>query len=197
MKKTVYILLVVFSLIACKGKLSPKEYVNKIRSEEMGLVQTLGNENFNFSVQYKPLEYIAIMEQRNNASEETVARRTKELKGLQHYNIKIQSLKGEDVLKSGIQEEKEYYNRLNYLSTFLKQDLYIIQGKDTLSPALYQFERNYGLAPYAVAVVAFEERDSTHKYNKEFIIQDKVFTQQELRLKFNQEQIKKTPTLKF
>ena len=155
----------------------------------MGLVQTLGNENFNFSVQYKPLEYIAIMEQRNNASEETVARRTKELKG--------QSLKGEDVLKSGIQEEKEYYNRLNYLSTFLKQDLYIIQGKDTLSPALYQFERNYGLAPYAIAVVAFEEPDSTHKYNKEFIIQDKVFTQQELRLKFNQEQIKKTPTLKF
>lgn len=197
MKKAVYILLVGFSIIACKGKLSPKEYVKTIRSEEMGLVQTSGNENFNFSIQYKPLEYIAIMEQRNNASKETVSSRTKELKGLQYYNIKIQSLKGEDVLKSGIQEEKEYYNRLNYLSTFLKQDLYIIQGKDTLSPALYQFERNYGLAPYATAVVAFEEPDSIHKYNKEFIIQDKVFTQQEFRLKFNQEQIKKIPTLKF
>ena len=142
MKKVVYIFSIGFLLLACKSKLSPKEYVKTIRSEEMGLVQSSGNENFNFSVQYKPLEYIAVLEQRDNASEETVASRTKELKGLQYYNIKIQSLKGEDVLKSGIQEEKEYYNRLNYLSTFLKQDLYIIQGKDTLSPALYQFERN-------------------------------------------------------
>lgn len=175
----------------------PKEYVQFVRSEEGGLKQFVKKGNFTFEIQFKPLDYVALMEQKDKATFATISKRKKELNGLQYYNIKIQSNHGENVLKSGISEEKEYYNRLNYLSTFLKQDVRIIQGTDTLKPVLYLFERNYGLAPFCNSVIAFQEPDSAYINKKNIIINERAFIKEELRFTIEEKDLKNIPTLEL
>lgn len=175
----------------------PREYVQFVRNTENGLNQSLSKGNFTFKLQYKPLDYIALLEQKNNATHKTISIRKKDLAGLQYYNVRIQSNLGEDVLKSGITEEKEYYNRLNYLSTFLKNDLFVIQGADTLKPVLYLFERNYGLAPFCTSVIAFKETDSLHKFEKKFIIDEQAFIGEQLQFTITKKDLKNIPILQF
>ena len=46
----------------------------------------------------------------------------------------------------------------------------------SINDILYQFERNYGLAPFCTAVLAFPETDSLGKHKKEIWFDDQVFS---------------------
>ncbi|WP_300665331.1 hypothetical protein [Fluviicola sp.] len=108
---------------------------------------------------------------------------TKEKKDLQNwykqndaydeFSFKISS--GEKDLLIQYSDDKEMYNqKLFYLIESAQFDFSIVRKLDTISPTHYQFENNYGNAPFISIYLAFEKAQKDNPV-KEFIFNDQVF----------------------
>ena len=114
---------------------------------------------------------------------------------MQYIDLKISALSaGENLLSSELDSENEYFERLDYFVTYAQQDIRLIQGKDSLSPALYHFERNYGLAPYNTLLLGFELGEQGA--HRDLIIDDKVLGIGRVKFFFDDSDISNSPKLK-
>ncbi|MEO5643577.1 MAG: hypothetical protein ABIS12_09645 [Bacteroidia bacterium] len=116
-------------------------------------------DEFNFTLQYKPIPYIILKENGGiTPDKKTSAKRELELKGMQYYTFQISSTGTEkNILKTNARFENEYFSRLEYFSSVMQDDLCLIDGNDTLPCLLFHYERNYNLAPYTNFLLGFEE----------------------------------------
>lgn len=150
-------------LTSCgKETLAPKEYVKWVEDESNGLRITKQLDNFTFRLQYKPAAYMAIKQTRNTAGKAELKKEIESFGEMQYYNLTIKAASGEELLSEGIGAEEEYYQRLQYYTSMVQDDITLIQGKDTLPCALAHFERNYGLSPENTLVLAFETPKQTN-----------------------------------
>jgi hypothetical protein len=203
-KKIICLLTPVFLLLlicGCNKKhaLSPQEYVGWVEDPSNGLrvERTMGP--ITYSVQYKPYDYVIAKEEKsNNIAKATFETRHKAMKRMQYYTLRIQTT-GNDLLKEGSLSQQEYYQRQNYLTFEFQNDIQLIEDKDTLSAALFQMVGNYGLAPYVDFVMGFKSKDSLQdqqQYDKEFILEDKIFGNGILKFIVKKENINSTPEIK-
>jgi len=184
------------ALIGCgTGSLEPKEYMGWIENIENGLKKTEKIGDYEFSLQYKPIEYVALVESRDvNIEEETLKSKVAELKDFQYYNLKIMALGAAELLSANIVEEDEYYGRLNYFVTYAQEDIQLIEANDTLPCSLYLFERNYGLANHNNIVLGFKSNNKDA--DKTVIFNDQVLGTGPVRFKINKEDLLEIPSLK-
>lgn len=200
MKRLKYILVLVLGalILASCGKevLRPSDLIKWVDQEENGLVQRQNFENYFFEAKYKPIDYVVSMEGRtDDLSEEDYSNMKSQLEGLQYVDLNIGTLsKTGNALSGEVESEDEYFQRLDYFVTYAQQDIFMVQGKDTLYPKLYHFERNYGLAPKNTLLLGFENGSSeTDRY---VFIDDKILGVGRVKFLFENEAIKSTPTLK-
>ncbi|MCL4816895.1 MAG: hypothetical protein QY303_10325 [Vicingaceae bacterium] len=112
----------------------------------------------------------------------------------QSFVLKIGVVKGNDILSEGIEDENEYYERLNYFDQEAQIDMKLVDGSDTLSCLLYHFERNYGIAPFNNIVLSFPGRkNQQNSHDKVFIFDDKVLGLGTVKIKIEKELVKKIP----
>jgi hypothetical protein len=195
-----YLLILIGScvLLSCSKEPTAMEASNFIRwveNEQNGLLNQRSLGDFKFSLQYKPLEYVVLTENRTNKLKESeLETRKEELENLQYYNFKISSLRGTEMLSTNIRSEEEYNARLYYFSALAQQDISLIDGSDTLPCLLYHFERNYGLGPYNNLVLAF--RNTGKINNKTFVYNDQVLGTGPVKFSIKASDIHQTPTLK-
>ena len=186
--------------------LQPDQYVRWVENEENGLRTSKSIGNFNFTLQYKPIEYVVVKEEREpRLKKEVLKRRKEELKGMQYFTLKMESKDGRtEALKNGITEPNEYYSRLEYFTTWVNADIKLVEGKDTLPCVLSHFERNYGLAPFNNLVIAFDLEDedsilhaSTPGVEKDklIIFNDRVLGSGPLKFRIKQSSINNIPKL--
>src|ERR1044071_9168365 len=74
--------------------LSPSDYISWVESEESGLHRQRTVGKIKYDLQYKPVEYIYVQEQKNFNDHVSLAARKKELEGLQYYQMRIALDKG-------------------------------------------------------------------------------------------------------
>ena len=178
------------------GPVSAEDYVTFVKDPENGLCKTVTAGEFDFTLQYQPLEFVALLEQRGeNLTEEQLNKAKEERDGLQYFVFKIMSRTGQEVLETGAQSEEEVQMRQYYFTTLMNQDMALVEGGDTLSCALWHFERNYGLAPYNNIVVAFEKPEKGG--DKTFIYNDEVLGAGSVRFDFSEADIAAVPELKL
>jgi hypothetical protein len=153
---------------ACTHKsLSPAAYAAWVENADNGLCteQTAGN--FTFSLQYKPLEYVALLNKRSYTIDKaTLNNELSEIKDMQYYTLRINSKDGKtEMLRTGLSATDEYYRRIEYFSFHLKNDLYLVDGTDSLPCTLFHFERSYDLSPNNSFVLAFplSENEIAHQ----------------------------------
>lgn len=183
-------------LFGCsRAPLDVRDYISWVEDAANGIrvEETIGD--YSFLLQYKPHEYISLMEHRKgeiSARElnETVA----EIQDLQYYNFRIGSNSGKALLSSGIQAENEYYSRLNYFVSHAQHDIYLVEAQDTLPCSLYLFERNYGLAGHNNIVLGFKR--SYRASDKLFVYEDQVLGTGPVKLKIEKESLANIPPLK-
>lgn len=179
--------------------LNINEYISWCENPENGLINSKQIGNFNYSAFYKPLNYLALKE--INYTEPFVKSKFesafKEYGNMQYVSFRITDTKGnQELLKSSIRNESEYYARLEYLSFKMQQDFKLIDGKDTLPCTLYHFERVYGLAPYATFVLGFPESKNKDS-DKQIVYEDNLFNSGIIYLTFNKDVLSNLPKLKF
>lgn len=193
--KLYYIVLII--LLSCSSNLGKKEYYEWISKPSNGLVKEFENNFFKLSVQYKPVEYMVATENKREKLTNEQFQEAIDLKNeLQYFNIKIESKTGEEVLKTNIQSEEDYYLRTNYFLGDFENDLLLIEGKDTLSPVLYHFERTYGALPFNTISIAFKNI-SNNKYDKEFLLLDRALGFDLQQFFFLEKDINNIPGLKI
>lgn len=157
MKKLVLVVFLI-PLLSCSTKeLSPLDFIKWVESEDNGLIYKKRIGGLIYELQYKPVDYVALKELNkevvNNQELENVKKNYDEL---DHFNLKISRVEGgTEVLRHDISSESEYQQRIHYFSFEAQKDFFLIGGGDTISCALYHFERSYDLAPFCNIVLGF------------------------------------------
>ncbi len=181
---------------ATESSLSPKAYVNWLEDPAHGLriEKKIGDLEFQF--QYKTPEYIVAQEERkDNLSSTFVEERKEELgTALDYYNFRIAPASGaKNILMNSARDEQEYFEMIDYFSYAAQEDFYLLNGSDTAQCILYQFVRNYELAPHLEFSLAFENKGPG---DQTIIFEDHVLRTGTVKAKIEQQKINRIPKLK-
>jgi hypothetical protein len=180
MKKAIVIFFIV-NLYGCGGKynLDKKDYLAWIESEESGLTKHHLEKNLDFTAIYCTKDYLIAKEMKvEDVKEENFKRREKDFEGFEYFKVRIKRTdSNQEVLMHGLSDENQYLERVNYMSYGFDENLCLVRNnfKDTIYPALYHFERTYGVVPYADLIVSFKSDSSLKDTNYKLVINDNVF----------------------
>lgn len=176
-----------------KKELHSSDYIKFVEDESNGLRVSKNIGGVDYMVQYKPIEYILLKENNNNVD---IKKRKEDLEGMQYYTLSYSLVKNnKDILKFNLTSQDEYYERVNYFSFGLQNDIYLVEGKDTLDCKLFNYVRSYGLSPKADFVLAFSKNTQAQINDKLIVIEDKIFGGGIIKLKIAKEDIKNIPEL--
>lgn len=174
----------------------PKDYVKWVEDENNGLKAKKNIGVYSFELQYKPLEYVVLREQKNKlTNNDMLLSETEKIKDLQYFTFRI-GVPGsnDEAIKNGAANYSEYQKRVNYFSLQMQQDLRLIDGTDTLACVLHHFERTYGVDPYSTFVLAFEKGEKENQ-SKTFIYNDNVLGVGPVKFTIDSEKFKNIPHL--
>src|ERR1035437_2351097 len=173
--------------------LAPDEFVRWVKDEDHGLKKEKKIGDIVFSAQYKPVEYVICMEERStHISDSVVKRKKSELGDMLYLDFKIALEKGEgELLKYKLSSMAEYGDRVNYFSFKMQNDIFLVDGNDTISCTLFHFERAYDAVPYSTFVLGFPNNNKAG--NKTLIYHDNIFKKGIIKLEFENNNLKAVP----
>jgi hypothetical protein len=180
--------------------LDPQNYMAWCENKENGLIADKQIGNFSFSAFYKTNAYQALKESIDlDSLNETEFNKTlNEYGDMQYFSFRITDTKGnQELLKTNLKSESEYYARIEYLSFKMQDNFKLIDGTDTLKCSLYHFERVYGLAPYATFVLGFPKSKTSEINGKSLVYEDNLFNNGLIYLNIDKETLTNLPKLKF
>lgn len=190
---------IIITLFSCgKQRLSPVEYVRWVETEENGMKQKQVFGDLDFTVQYKPGDYIAILEcGKEGISREGKLEQIKSSLGeMQYYNFRVRTKNGGDLLQSICADQQQYQNALQYLSYEFQNDFLIVENEqDTLPCRLFSYVPNYNVAPYMDFTVAFDAGKLGAE--RKLIIRDRVFSGTILEYDYSPSEMKSLPELTY
>lgn len=189
-------LLSVISQGDSKKSLEPVEYVKWIENPENGLKVEKPIGDYQFTLLYKPLEYIVLKEAKQlEIKKSELKKGVEEISDFDYFTFQIGTVKNvEDVLKFGVNTNEEFQKRVDYFSFRMQNDLKLVDGKDTLQCSLFHFERTFGIAPYCTFVLGFEKGGKELK-NKTLIYNDEILGLGPVKLMIQAENLNNIPQL--
>jgi hypothetical protein len=189
-----YMLIVSAVLFSCsKKELPANDFIKFVEDKNNGLKVSKNIGEIDYTLQYKPIDYILLKENNNSDIKE----RKESLDGMQYYTLTYSLVKNnKDILKDNLTSSEEYYERVNYFSFGLQKDIYLIDGNDTLDCKLFNYVRSYGLSPGADFVLAFNKNLQPQITDKLMVIEDKIFGGGIIKIKIAKEDIENIPELK-
>jgi hypothetical protein len=188
----------IFVLFSCTpSELTRDEYIKFIEDESNGLKVSEAIGEFVFIVQYKPADYMALLEQRTAEIDKVQFLKTKEeLSNLEQFNITIESKSGKaEMLKTDIRNDQEYFRRIEYFTMEAEKDFKLITGYDTVSCGLYHFERSYDITPYSKIVLGFEKKISESKEDRLISFNESILGIGNINFRIKNKDIKNIPQL--
>lgn len=157
-----------------KESLATADYIAWVENPENGCFVTKEISGLVFSLQYKPLEYEVMLQEKSQLGLAEMKLETDSLSDMQYYTFRIGSADGSDVGRYNVQNDNEYYARLEYFALQMQNDLVLIDGQDTLPCRMFHFERTYGIDPRATFVLAFDANGHTPE-SKTLLYSDRAF----------------------
>lgn len=151
-----------FNLTSCSNYLKPNDYIVWVNNTEHGLIKEYTKSGYLFKAYYRPSSYLALKELADvNISDKLLDSVNNEYDGSYYFDIKIFNSENpnEDALKSFLNNEQEYYARMEYLSSYVNNDFKLVHNSDTMRCMMHHFERTYKLSPNISLSLAFEKED--------------------------------------
>ena len=156
-----------------KDTLPAAGYVQWVENEDNGLRISKQMGDYKLTVQYKPLDYVVLMEEKTEKLAALLLKqRTAQLDQMQYFSLRLQSaIPGANVSDLAL-IDNDHASVINYFTFGMQENIYLVEGKDTLSCKLFQFERTYDLAPYVDFVLAFDQPADKQPSDKVFVFND-------------------------
>lgn len=178
-----------------KLELHVPEYIQWVEAEENGLLVKKTISDYTFEVQSKPLDYVVLQDKkRNDLATAELEKAKREIGDMQYYTFRIQVPKGQDANKFGLNNDQEFYARLEYFSLEMQKDIFLIESSDTLSCLMFHYERTYGIDPRATFVMAFPARKNKAS-DKTFLFSGDRLGVGPVLITISGDDIKNTPAL--
>lgn len=185
-------------IASCKTLFAPADYVKWVENPDNGLKQDHEVNGVHFELQYKPVDYIIANENGKHELPETFHQQRKEKLGeLFYFSLALKS-GTQDLLMHNLNEEQEYYQRVNYYSLDFQQEIKMLIGNDTLPCLMYQFENTYGVAPYIKMSLAFsgKQKEQALQNNFSILVYDRIFGGGWLKYSFDNKKLNAIPEIK-
>ncbi len=180
---------------SCKKRLDISEYKQWVKNEGNGLYRKREVAGIRFEAQYKPIEFIVLSKSHGEISKEILARKVKELDGMQYYDLKITVPSG-DLIKNGTSSMDEVYKRMYYFSFGFQNDIKLDEDGKLSDCKLFHFERTYDLKASKVFVLGFDASDKPHA-TKTLRIDSPYLGTGVVNIKFEEKDLKDIPDLKL
>lgn len=178
--------------------LDESSYIKWVENEDNGLRKEKTIGDIEYILQYKPYSYIALYELKNTiTTSDAVNKRIEELSGMSYFNLRMKHTKGGDIVKYNTTTPEEFFARSSYFSFDMQYDIFMVANNDTLPCALFHEVKNYGIAPFVDFVIGFEDNSEETIYDKELIIQDRVFDNGLIKFQLTANSLKDIPSLKL
>jgi hypothetical protein len=171
------ILVFIVCSFSCKTSIKdPIAFNAWIHNEKNGLVQKQLTDEIEMKMTYLPSTLMAFnnldeKEMNNSAFEKSL----EGFKGTLYFQFQL-SVKDnkKDILKYALQNENDYYERLEYLNNRISEDMKLItSSNDTLDCKISHFERTYNVSPKINILLGF----ASNKLNQDFQVlwKDEMF----------------------
>ncbi len=185
--------MIIWLLASCQDKVQPATYAKWVENQENGLRQTQIVEDYIFSLQYKPIEYMVALQERTPKLQTNVLKREKEkMEGLQYFNFKLSTLSGNPALSN---EKIDFEDKNRYLTSGMQKDLFLLEGTDTLQCRMFHFEGANGILPYDNCVLAFDKNEDNNK-DRTFLYRADKLGLEWIKMTIKAEDIQRIPQLK-
>lgn len=181
-----------------KRALSPPEYISWIDDPENRLTDNKKIDDFEFELQYKPADYLALRELKNQEpTAEQIKEKRKAYENIHYFVFKISTAeRDQDVLKAISADAVDYQQYLSYFISGIKNDFYLIEGGDTLSCSFHSHERTYNLEPYSTFLIAFDKSRKEKTTDLTFLYDDKVLGCGPVQVKIDKSTLESIPAIK-
>ena len=135
-------------LCSCnRNSLRIPEYIEYVRLQENGLLNSIEQNGYLFRAQYEPADYLTLKELRNDKiTKENFIENQIKFTDYFYFDFSIQSFTdAKKVLDKT--DSAAYENKFHYLSFDLSNDVFLVSKSDTLPCVLHQFVNNSGVSP--------------------------------------------------
>lgn len=178
-------------------KLPVDQFVTWVADKDNKLIKDKTISDINYQLGYLPPEYLAYTELKGEEyGQEKFDAVKKHYLGMTYFKLRITVKNGNgEALKYELRSAQQYNDRISYLSFRMQKDIYLVQGKDTVYPDLYHFERVFDLAPYVDVMLAFE--NTKFKPENEFTINyaDGLFNKGNIKYVYKNNQLIDLPKI--
>lgn len=193
------LIFVIFTLLflqSCDRDLSPLDYVAYIENPENGLVKEYVNSSNKLTCCYTPSEYVILKQTRpENLEKEDFLSEVNEINNMYHFTLKFEKNDQTNFLKDNYTTSEQFQLKSTYLSFDMRHDLVLVEGKDTLPCVLNHHERTYSNTPFEKVHISFPKLSENQ--DLVLIFDDRVFGFYKVKFHFSNEDLHKTPEIKF
>jgi hypothetical protein len=169
-----------------------------VSNEDNGLIKTKMIGEVSLKVQYKPIPYVIANELRTNDIKNTTYQaRTKELEGMQYYNLTLDINDARNILNYKVSNMAHQQDRIQYLSFGMQQDIYLEEDGKELPCKLFHFERTYNIAKERTFLLAFEQAPNTRFKEKTLVINSSMLGPGPIKIKFLAKDLTQLPMMEI
>lgn len=208
MGNRVRLLFFLWMLMACSCSnsptLEPDELKSWVMNPDNGMLKEKEIYPFRLSLLYKPAAYVVLHELKASPGTEEFQHLIKEQSAYYHFTLRIDSKdRKEEFLKTGIKNNGEYYERLQYFTGLIQKDVSIVIGNDTLPCVFAHLERLYHMASYGDLHLVFpvSKKDNKNSNNMvgslSFVYEDYILGVGPLKFTYDTETINRIPQIKI
>jgi hypothetical protein len=180
-----------------KNNLAHKDYAKWIQDEKNGLKVSKKVGDFEFSLQYKTVEFLALLENPDGFSRpEQLNDYISGLKGYEYFTLTIKNKDENEIMSAGIENDVEYFSRLEYLMNTLQDDISMLTSNgDTIPCVLFHYERNYGISKLNNCVLAFESSNIKRESDRTLVYDDQILGTGKICLTIKGSDVQNVPAL--
>lgn len=180
---------------ACKSTLDRKDYIKWVDDQAHGLNQLKQVDEFTFELKYTPLEYVIAQRYPQSCQDKKLyTQKLNEIKGLQYYELSIDSKKG-DLIEAYAASQEEINQRLYYFSFGFQNDITLQEGKKEQPCVLFHFVRSYDLKNQRKFLLGFQMSDSLSMSDKTIGIDSDYLALGKINITIKSDDLKKLPEL--
>lgn len=180
-----------------KEKLSVQEFVTWCADKNNKLSKSKDISDIRFGLSYMPAESMAFLELRTEEYDYPKFQETcNHYSDMTYFNFRIEVIDGiGELLKYKLESPSQYEARVKYMSFEMQKDIYLVQGKDTLLPGLFQFERIFEVAPYSTVMFSFDNKKFNRNNEFTIVYNDKLFEKGFVKFNYKNKQLINVPNI--
>jgi hypothetical protein len=193
-KLVIYILICFTTGCNQKNILNAHQLAEWFQDTKNGYRVVKNSNQYTFDLQLRPILYekaLSIINNYNN-DEEILN------DDLSYYfTLKIKHHSGSDISTINTQNQMDKIEKnLYYLSYIMEDDVFLVQGNDTIKPLYFIYEKPYNLSKYSTFNFCFTLENIKEKSDIVFVIDGGFFNTLPVKFKFSKEDIYNHPKLK-